>query len=90
MEDEKEQLHKRIDRMQKKVWHSLNHGKTLRHLCKDLKCKDFIMTLCFVKTFLGWKCEELRKDVTSSSYFAGWKREGTHSCSAETGTEKPG
>lgn len=53
MEDEKEQLHKRIDRMQKKVWHSLNHGKTLRHLCKDLKCKDFIMTLCFVKTFLG-------------------------------------
>ena len=40
MEDEKEQLHKRIDRMQKKVWHSLIHGKTLRHLCKDLKCKS--------------------------------------------------
>ena len=48
------------------------------------------MTLFFVKTFLGRKCEELRKDVTSSSDFAGWKRERTHSCSAETGTEKPG
>lgn len=54
MEDEKEQLHKRIDRMQKKVWHSLNHGKALRYLCKDFKHKSF-----FIKTFLGRKCEEL-------------------------------
>ena len=88
MEDEKEQLHRRIDRMQKKVQH--DEWKSGFPLFLIFSALSHIVCWSARHSFSGGECSKLRQDVASSSEPTRWKRERAITCTAKTGTEEPG